>query len=117
MFKAKRVYELPKGEDGFRILVDRLWPRGMSKDKAQLDLWLKEIAPSDELRQWFSHESEKWQEFQKRYRSELLAKKCLVDQLRQLEKEKGTVTLIYSARDAEHNNAMALKTIVENKGN
>ena len=85
----------------------------MSKRKAQLNLWLKEIAPSDELRQWFSHESEKWQEFQERYRKELLAKKGLIDQLKQLEKGKDTVTLVYSAKEPERNNAMVLKTILD----
>lgn len=85
----------------------------MSKRKAQLNLWLKEIAPSDELRQWFSHEFEKWQEFQERYRKELLAKKGLINQLKQLEKGKGTVTLVYSAKDTERNNARVLKTILD----
>jgi uncharacterized protein YeaO (DUF488 family) len=85
----------------------------MSKRKAQLNLWLKEIAPSDELRQWFSHESEKWQEFQERYRKELLSKKGLIDQLKQLERGKGAVTLVYSAKDTERNNARVLKTILD----
>lgn len=113
LFRVKRIYEPPSKEDGFRILVDRLWPRGMSKQRAQLDLWLKEIAPSDELRQWFSHESEKWHEFKKKYRTELSAKKYLVDQIVELEKSKDAVTLVYSARNTELNNAVALKMIIE----
>ncbi len=115
LIKVKRVYEPAEGSDGFRILVDRLWPRGMSKQKAKLDFWLKEIAPSDELRIWFSHEPEKWGEFQKKYRDELAAKEDLLNQLRQLEKEKHTVTLLYAARDTEHNNAVALKALLEKK--
>jgi uncharacterized protein YeaO (DUF488 family) len=115
LIKTKRVYDLPAEEDGFRILVDRLWPRGMSKQKAKLDLWLKEIAPSDELRSWFSHEPEKWEEFQVRYRKELTEKQTLLNQVRQIEKEKGTVTLVYSARDTERNNAAVLKAALISK--
>jgi uncharacterized protein YeaO (DUF488 family) len=115
LLKIKRVYDPPSKDDCFRILIDRLWPRGMSKEKAKLDLWMKEIAPSDQLRTWFSHEPEKWEEFQKRYRTELSAKQDLLEQIRQLEKEKGAVTLVYSARDTEHNNAVALKTMLEKK--
>jgi len=113
LLRVKRIYEPPSKEDGFRILVDRLWPRGMSKQRAQLDLWLKEIAPSDELRQWFSHEPEKWREFKKKYRTELSAKKYLVDQIMELEKSKDALTLVYSARNTELNNAVALKMIIE----
>jgi len=87
----------------------------MSKEKAHLDFWMKEIAPSEELRQWFSHEPRKWEEFQKRYQKELLAKQDLVEQIRRLEKEKTIVTLVYSARDTEHNNALVLKTTLEKK--
>ena len=87
----------------------------MSKEKAHLDSWMKEIAPSDELRQWFNHEPEKWEEFQKRYSKELATKQNLLDQIRQLEKEKGAVTLVYSARDIEHNNAVALEKLLEKK--
>jgi len=112
LLRVKRIYEPPSKEDGFRILVDRLWPRGMSKQRAQLDLWLKEIAPSDELRQWFSHEPEKWREFKKKYRTELSAKKDLVDQIMELEKSKEAVTLVYSARNTELNNVVALKMII-----
>jgi uncharacterized protein YeaO (DUF488 family) len=79
LIKTKRVYDSPSKDDGFRILVDRLWPRGMSKERAKLDVWMKEIAPSEELRQWFGHEPEKWEEFQKRYARELASKQNLID--------------------------------------
>ncbi len=115
LIKIKRVYNPPDKNDCFRILVDRLWPRGMSKDKAALDLWMKEVAPSNELRQWFSHEPEKWEEFQKRYEKELSTKRVLTDQIKKIEKERSTITLVYSARDTEHNNAATLKAILEQK--
>jgi uncharacterized protein YeaO (DUF488 family) len=114
MIRIKRVYELAGEEDGFRILVDRLWPRGISKEKAKVDLWLKEVAPSNKLRKWFSHDPAKWSEFKKRYAEELASKQALLMEIRQMEKEKGTVTLLYSARDVERNNAVALKAILEN---
>ena len=113
MIKIKRVYEAAAEDDGFRILVDRLWPRGISKEKAKIDLWLKEVAPSDELRKWFAHDSEKWGEFKKKYGEELAAKQELLKEVRRIEKEKGMVTLVYSARDMEHNNAVALKAVLE----
>jgi uncharacterized protein YeaO (DUF488 family) len=113
MIKIKRIYEQAAEEDGFRILVDRLWPRGIKKEKAKIDLWLKEVAPSGELRKWFLHDPEKWEEFKKKYTKELAAKQELLKEIRQMEKEKGTVTLLYSARDVEHNNAVALKAILE----
>jgi len=115
LIKIKRVYDPPSKDDYFRILIDRLWPRGMSKEKAKLDLWMKEIAPSDELRTWFNHEPEKWDEFQKRYQNESTSKQDLFDQIRQLAKEKGAVTLVYSAKDTDHNNAVALKIMLEKK--
>jgi len=115
MIKTKRIYETPAGEDGFRILVDRLWPRGVQKEKAKIDLWLKEIAPSDELRKWFAHDPQKWEEFKKKYEKELATKQGLLNEIRQTEKEKGTVTFLYSAKDTKHNNAVALKTILEKK--
>lgn len=113
LIKIKRVYESPAEEDGFRVLIDRLWPRGLAKEKAKLDLWIKEVAPSDELRKWFSHDPEKWEEFKKKYLQELSAKQALLTKIRQLEKEQGTVTLLYSAKDTEHNNAVALKEILK----
>lgn len=105
--KIKRVYEQPDKADGTRILVDRLWPRGLTKEKARVDLWLKEIAPSTELRK-FSHESGDWAEFKARYYAELEENDEQVALLRS-EIEKGTVTLVYSARNEEHNNALVLK--------
>jgi uncharacterized protein YeaO (DUF488 family) len=115
LIKIKRVYDKPASDDGFRILVDRLWPRGMSKEKAKLDRWMKEIAPSDEIRVWFSHEPQKWEEFREKYHQELSTKKDLLTQIEQFEKEKRVVSLIYSARDTEHNNAVALKAFIEKK--
>ena len=106
--QIKRVYEKPDAKDGFRILVDRLWPRGLTKEKAALDLWLKDIAPSTDLRKWFNHDPEKWKEFQKRYRKELKENKEAVDTLKEHLK-KGTVTLLYAARDEAHNEAEVLK--------
>jgi uncharacterized protein YeaO (DUF488 family) len=115
MIKTKRIYESPAGEDGFRILVDRLWPRGVQKEKAKIDLWLKEIAPSDELRKWFAHDPQKWGEFKKKYEKELATKQEVLNGIRHTEKEKGAVTFLYSAKDTKHNNAVALKTILEKK--
>ncbi|RIK77615.1 hypothetical protein DCC62_09305 [candidate division KSB1 bacterium] len=103
--KTKRIYDAPAAGDGFRILVDRLWPRGVKKDGAPIDLWLKEIAPSDDLRHWFGHEPAKWAEFKKRYFAELRNKQDSVAVLRQ---HAGAVTLLYSAKDEKHNNAVAL---------
>ena len=107
----KRIYEPAAKEDGFRILVDRLWPRGFTKEKAALDLWLKEIAPSTELRKWFGHDPEKWKEFQKKYLKELKENKEAVDTLKKHLK-KGTVTLLYGAKDEEHNEAQVIKDFV-----
>jgi uncharacterized protein YeaO (DUF488 family) len=115
LIRIKRVYDFPAEEDGFRILIDRLWPRGMSKEKAKLDLWMKDIAPSEQLRTWFNHEPSKWGEFQKKYKTELSERKAAIKQIDQLEKEKRVITFVYSARDSEHNNAVALKSILEGK--
>ena len=104
----KRVYERPSREDGFRILVDRLWPRGLSKEKAAVDSWLKDIAPSDRLRKWFNHDPRKWPEFKKRYHRELAAKADLVGVVEAIIRE-GQVTLLYGAADTEYNNAAALR--------
>lgn len=103
----KRVYEAPAKTDGTRILVDRLWPRGLSKDKARIDLWLKEIAPSTELRKWFGHDPEKWAEFQRRYRAELKANDDAVSELRAALAD-GPATLVYGAKDEAHNDAVVL---------
>lgn len=113
MIRIKRIYNEAAKEDGFRILVDRLWPRGIKKEKARIDLWLKEVAPSSELRKWFSHDPAKWEEFKKKYEKELATKQQLLKQIRLIEKEKGMVTLLYSAKDIEHNNAVALKAILK----
>uniref|UniRef100_A0A831UDZ5 DUF488 domain-containing protein n=1 Tax=Geobacter metallireducens TaxID=28232 RepID=A0A831UDZ5_GEOME len=112
MVRIKRVYVLPVPEDGKRILVDRLWPRGIAREKARIDQWLKEIAPSDELREWFGHDPARWEEFRERYRQELEAKGELLDHLRELA-AKGTVTLLFAAGDEEHNNAVVLKEILK----
>ena len=104
----KRVYEAPASTDGLRILVDRLWPRGLTKEKAALDHWLKEIAPSDALRHWFGHDPEKWVEFQQRYYAELRAKPDAVKELHDMIGTK-TATLLYAAHDSAHNNAVALR--------
>ena len=112
MIKIKRIYDQSTKEDGFRILVDRLWPRGISKDKAKVDLWLREIAPSNDLRKRFCHNLERWEEFKKNYEIELKDKQELLHKIRQVEKEKGTLTLLYGAKDEEHNNAVALSAIL-----
>ncbi|MDX8499176.1 DUF488 domain-containing protein [Mesorhizobium sp. VK4C] len=104
---VKRVYEAPAKADGQRVLIDRIWPRGVAKKDAALTLWLKEIAPSDELRKWFGHDPERWAEFQKRYRVELDRNEEAVAQLRNVLRE-GKVTLLYGAHDEAHNNAVAL---------
>jgi uncharacterized protein YeaO (DUF488 family) len=113
MIKIKRVYDSPAKEDGIRILVDRLWPRGISRDKANVDLWLREIAPSDDLRKLFSHDLKKWEEFKSKYEIELKGKQELLHKIRQIEKEKGIVTILYSAKDEEHNNAVALSAVLK----
>jgi uncharacterized protein YeaO (DUF488 family) len=109
--KLKRVYEKPDKADGFRILVDRLWPRGLTKEKAAVDLWLKDIAPSTELRKWFSHDPDKWIVFTKRYINELNNNKVQLSLLKDQVK-KGTVTLIYGSNDEEHNQAVVLKELL-----
>lgn len=113
MIQLKRIYEAASEADGYRILVDRMWPRGVSKAKAQVDLWLKDIAPSKELRQWFGHDPEKWDGFYKQYQAELAEKPELVQQIRDLEQEHGTVTLLYAAKDEQHNNAVVLGDFVK----
>jgi uncharacterized protein YeaO (DUF488 family) len=115
MFRVKRIYEAAESSDGYRVLVDRLWPRGVSKEKAKVDLWLKGIAPSDALRKWFGHDPKRWEEFQKRYREELKEESGAVAQLKELQKEHGTVTLLYSAHDEEHNQAVALEKYLKGR--
>jgi len=113
MIKIKRAYEPSSEDDGFRILVDKLWPRGISKEKAHLNLWMKEIAPSTELRKWFSHDPEKWKEFQNKYKQELKEKKDSIAKIKDIEKENSAVTLVYSTKDKNHNNAVVLKDLLE----
>ena len=108
----KRVYDEPSNEDGFRVLVDRLWPRGVSKDKAKLDEWLKEVGPSNELRKWFGHDPAKYDEFKRRYQKEL-ARNTAFAELERIVKENQTVSLLYSAHDTEHNQAVVLKAYLE----
>ena len=110
--KIKRVYEKPDKEDGVRILVDRLWPRGLTKEKASADLWLKDIAPSTELRKWFNHDPDKWEEFKKRYFSELQKNKEPISQLKEQIRQH-PVTLLYAAKDEEHNEAQVLKNYLK----
>jgi uncharacterized protein YeaO (DUF488 family) len=112
VIRLKRVYEEPGTEDGFRILVERLWPRGLTKDRAAVDLWLNELAPSSALRKWYGHDPAKWTQFCERYWAELKQKNELVNVLRQ-KSEDGTVTLVYAARDEHQNSAVALKRFVE----
>lgn len=108
----KRVYEPAAKSDGYRVLVDRLWPRGLTKEKAAVDLWLKEIAPSTELRKWFQHDPEKWSQFQTKYKKELKENDEVVDQLKK-EIKKHKVTLLYGAKDEEHNEARVLLKYLE----
>ena len=111
MIRIKRIYEPYEKGDGYRILVDRLWPRGVAKAKAHLDLWMKDIAPSPALRTWFGHKPERWAEFQKRYKAELKDKKDLLAELRKLVRQHKTVTLLFGAKDVEHNEAIILANI------
>jgi uncharacterized protein YeaO (DUF488 family) len=112
MIRVSRVYETRGKNDGWRVLVDRLWPRGLKKEAARVDEWMKEIAPSNELRKWFGHRPERWPEFQKRYRAELAKKKELLEKLRQLEKKHGMVTLLFGARDEERNQAVVVRDLL-----
>ncbi len=113
MLKIKRIYDSPDDGDGFRVLVDRIWPRGISKARAHLDLWMRDIAPSNALRKWFAHDPEHWSEFVKKYHRELKRNAAMVQQVRALEKENGTLTLLYSAHDAACNQAVALRMFLK----
>lgn len=108
----KRVYKPYSKDDGKRVLIDRLWPRGLSKAKAHVDEWLKDIAPSTELRKWFNHEPAKWDEFQKRYKRELDNNQAVVKKLQDIAKS-GKITIIYGAKDELHNDAVVLKNYLE----
>ena len=113
MLTIKRVYEQKAAGDGFRILVDRLWPRGVSKEKAGVDVWLKDIAPSDTLRKWFGHDPKKWSEFAKKYKAEIAKNTESLATLTQLLKAHKTVTLVYGAKDTEHNQAVVLQHVLK----
>lgn len=118
MIRLKRAYEPVDESDGKRVLVDRIWPRGVRKDELQIERWDKELGPSTELRKWFGHDPVRWDGFQERYREELAApdKQALIEQLAR-EAEAGTLTLVYSARDTEHNQAVVLRSVIEAAGN
>tara|TARA_R110002049_G_scaffold306252_1_gene504382 strand:- start:4408 stop:4767 length:360 start_codon:yes stop_codon:yes gene_type:complete len=110
--KLKRAYDAPTRSDGKRILVDRLWPRGLRKEDANLHSWVKDIAPSNELRKWFGHDPDRWHTFQERYKTELAENGDEIRELRALANS-GTITLVYGARDEEHNNAVVLRQVLE----
>jgi uncharacterized protein YeaO (DUF488 family) len=112
MITIKRIYDPSSSDDGYRVLVDRLWPRGMSKEKASVDLWLRDIAPSNELRKWYNHEPQKWNEFRERYFAEIETRRGLLEPLRKKMIE-GHVTLLFSSKELHINNAAALKEYLE----
>ena len=112
--QLKRVYEDKSKDDGHRILIDRLWPRGVSKEDAHFDEWMKELAPSTELRKWFDHKPERFEEFSKRYKKELAEQKELLDKLKELAKKK-KVTLLFAAKDTEINNAVVIQEVLMGK--
>ena len=116
MIRIKRVYETAAKQDGWRVLVDRLWPRGMKKEAAKVDLWMKDVAPSDALRKSFHHDAMKWPDFEKKYQAELRKKKETMTALRKLEKEHGTLTLLFGAKDKEHNQAVVLAHELKERG-
>lgn len=112
---VKRIYEPPEPTDGYRLLVDRLWPRGVSKERAAIDAWMREVAPSSELRRWFGHDASRWEEFKRRYAEELDTRADLVAEILSLARDR-RVTLLYSARDRDHNQAVALEEYLEATG-
>ena len=112
MITIKRIYEEASVQDGFRILVDRIWPRGVSKDKAKLDLWMKEVAPGDELRKWFDHDPKKWEAFKSKYKTELKGKAAELNQIKVLEKQHKKISLLYGAKSVTFNQAVVLKEIL-----
>ena len=115
MFRVKRVYERASPEDGARVLVDRLWPRGVSKTQAQMNLWLRDAAPSDALRKWFAHDPRKWEAFRRRYQTELKTKPKILETLKGLEQKHQVVTLLFAASDPRRNNAIVLAGILNNR--
>lgn len=112
MFRIKRIYETPGEDDGYRILIDRLWPRGFTKERAKVDLWMKEIAPSTELRKWYHHNPERWNEFKSRYQAELTDKRELILQIEHLEKVHGSITLLFAAKEKEQSQAAVLLNLL-----
>lgn len=116
IFKIKRVYEDPSKEDGERILIDRIWPRGITKQDASIDHWIKELAPSTTLRVWFSHDPLLWNNFQKKYRSELSKNKCVNEFIKQF-KDAKVLTLVYAAKDEKHTHALVLQEYLEKQLN
>ena len=112
--RLKRVYEPPEPSDGYRVLIDRLWPRGVSKEQAHLDEWVRDLAPSSELRRWFGHDPAKFDEFRRRYRTELAAQEEKLRDLRSRAR-RGTLTLVYAARDTEHNDAVVLAELLRRR--
>ena len=111
--RLKRAYEPAAAEDGYRVLVERLWPRGLSKERARVDRWIKEAGASTELRRWFGHDPARWEEFRRRYADEVRARPDVLEELRDVLREHRTVTFLIAARDEEHNNAVALKELLE----
>ena len=116
MIRLKRVYEAPGAGDGYRVLVERLWPRGMVKERAKVDLWLRDAGASTELRKWFGHDPAKWEEFRQKYFNELAKKPEILRELNEVIREKPTVSFLFAAHDREHNNAAALKEYIERTG-
>jgi uncharacterized protein YeaO (DUF488 family) len=112
---TKRIYALPSSSDGYRVLVDRLWPRGLSRVIASMDLWLRDVSPSTELRKWFAHDSARWPAFAERYRHELEGHGELLDMLLDIERHQGTVTLLFAARDEVHNEAAVLAEVLRRR--
>ena len=113
--ELKRVYDPASESDGYRILVDRLWPRGLTEESARVDLWLRRVAPTTELRKWYSHDVEKWPEFQKRYESELAAHGELLDLILDIERHRKIVTILFGAKDVEHNEANVVLTVLRRR--
>jgi len=112
MIQIKRIYEQPHSDDGYRILIDRLWPRGFTRERAKVDLWMKEIAPSTELRKWYHHNPERWNEFKSRYQTELTDKRDLILQIEHLEKVHGNITLLFAAKEKEQSQAAVLLNLL-----
>ncbi len=116
MIKLRRVYDQAEPDEGYRVLIDRLWPRGISKEHASWQEWLKEAGPGNELRKWFNHDPARWGEFRKRYRAELATRPEVLQRLRELEKEHGTLTLLFASKEERYNNAVALREFLTESG-